>query len=127
MTGTVMRTRSASVVSTTTTPVFQAMTGWMPTIAIQQLRCVISVVNRSPNLSVTLGIQTAQTDPEIANGPLAIGPAIVVPGRAFRDIDVTVVGNGNVNASMWFRLGVFAASAGVAVETGTVSLTPAFR
>jgi hypothetical protein len=127
MNGVLMQTRTATVSATSTTAVFTPLTGWMPTVNITQLRCVVSVVNRTTNLQVTLGIQSALVDPENANAPAACGAAISTAGRTFRDVDVTQAATGNVNANMWFRIGVLAASTGATVETGTVAVTPSFK
>lgn len=127
MTGTMMAKRTKDVTCTSTTPVFFILTGWMPTIAIQRLRYVIALVSRTANLSVQLGIQTADVDIEKANAPVAIGTAFNTQVQTFEDIDVTQAGTGNVNTKMYFRLGVFAFSSGASPEFGTVAVTPSFR
>lgn len=127
MIGTLMKTRTQNVVATNTTAVFVIMTGWMPTIAIQRLRSVLAVVNRSTNLQVQLAIQTATSDIEKANAPVALGNVISTQTQALVDEDVTQALKGDVNAHMYFRLGVLVSSTGATVESGTVSLTPSFR
>ncbi len=127
MTTQTLRTRSFSVQATSNTAIFYVLTGWMPTILISRLRAVVALANRSANLQIQLAIQTAATDPESANTPVALGSVINTVGRTFVDVDVTQAGNGNVNTAMWFRLGVLASSTGATVESGTGSLTPSFR
>ncbi len=122
-----LRTTSESVQCTSTTAIFYPMTQWLPTINVLRLRVIVALVNKSTNLSVQLAIQTATTDTSSANAPVALGAAITTVGRAFRDIDVGNVNNGEVNSHMWCRIGILAASSGSTVESGNVSLTPSYR
>lgn len=127
MAGAVLKTRNQAVQCTSTATIFYPLTGWMATILIVRLRALFALVNKTTNLSVQLAIQTADTDPNAANSPVAIGNAITSVGRTIQDVDVTQAGNGAVNSKMWFRLGVLASSSGATVESGTVALQASFR
>lgn len=127
MSGAVLKSRSQAVQCTSTAPIFYPMTGWMATILIVRLRALLALVNKTTNLQIQLAIQTADTDPNAATAPVAIGNAINTVGRTMQDVDVTQAGNGQVNGKMWFRLGVLASSTGATVESGTVALQASFR
>lgn len=122
-----LRTRNSAVQCTSTAGIFYPLTGWMATITIVRLRAILALVNKTTNLQVQLAIQTATTDPNSANAPVAIGNVVSTVGRTVQDVDVTQAGNGQVNSHMWFRLGVFASSTGATVESGTVALQPSYR
>ena len=99
----------------------------MSTIYIVRLRALLSLVNKTTNLSVQLAIQTATTDTNAANSPVGIGGTVTTVGRTLQDVDVSSPGAGDVNSHMWFRLGVLAKSSGATAENGTVALQASFR
>lgn len=127
MAGAVLKLRTQPVQCTSTVAIFYPMTGWMATILIVRLRALLALVNKSTNLQLQLAIQTADTDPNSANTPVAIGNVVSSVGRSIQDVDVTQAGNGAVNTKMWFRLGVMASSTGATVESGTAALQASFR
>jgi hypothetical protein len=119
--------------TTSVADAFEPCTVWIPTIHCASLVVLLLVLaNRSTNFRIRTGIQTATTDPDVANDPL--NPADVTTyintvSRNLIKFDPTLTSphNGGIGAHFWFRLGVLYSTSSAGFEQGDVVLLPSVR
>jgi hypothetical protein len=112
---------------------FEPMTVWIPTIHCASLvLAVLVLANKSANFRVRIGLQTATTDPDSANDPLAPADAntyITAVSRNLIKFDPTLASpnNGGIGSHFWFRIGALYSASVTGLEQGDVILLPSVR
>lgn len=112
---------------------FEPYYPWLPTVvAMQILRTVLALANRTSTFEARLGIQTALTDPDMdAQDPVAPTDASnayrTAVGRYLIAFDPTGTSDGNIDAFMYWRIGVIYQATSAGVAQGDVTLIPSYR
>jgi hypothetical protein len=126
--------RSTRVTATTTTEVFVPLTDWYRTLeALQALQVVLTLAGVSGGLQVRLGIQTAQKSIDNLSAAVPFADATLAAylttagSQVFARVDPNGASDGNIDAAMWFRVGVFHKLAAAGTGVGDVSLEAAWR
>lgn len=114
--------------ATSTTEVFEPLTGWFNTLeAAQLIQLVLILANKSGNFQCRIGIQSATTTTDDANTPVnpssyssQIGTA---PTRTFMRWDPSGATDRNIDTAAAFRVGVFSSlSSGSVPAYGNVEV-----
>ncbi|MEQ1571814.1 MAG: hypothetical protein ABMA64_39675 [Myxococcota bacterium] len=114
--------------ATSVTEMFRPLTKWYHTTeALTVLSTVLVLSNKNGNFQCRLGIQTATVVTDDANNPLnpASAPTQVstAPNRSLLRFDPNGATDGNIDAAMYFRIGVFySLSSGSTPAQGDVRL-----
>jgi hypothetical protein len=116
------------LLATATTEVFYPLTPWYPSLeCVVAITTVLTLVSKGAgNFQFRFGVQTASTDIDVPSG--ALNPASAVTqvaavGKTFLRFDPNGATEGNIDGSMFFRVGVFVSlSSGAVPAVGTVAL-----
>lgn len=117
-----------SLLAVATTEIFVPLTGWYTTLeAMSLLQVVLVLTGKSGNFQCRLGIQIASTNTEdqgSAVNPASAASQVTTAGtETFLRFDPNGASDGNIDASMYFRLGVFCSlSSGSTPAVGNVLL-----
>ncbi|MEJ7734370.1 MAG: hypothetical protein WKG00_34885 [Polyangiaceae bacterium] len=111
------------------TDLWEDLTTWRPTTGILGVQGVLVLAEKLNNFRVRIGIQTAASDVEIANAPLAPTDAggtglgyVTTITKAFYRFDCTVTTAGRINDFAYFRIGVLYSSTDTVFSRGDVVL-----
>ncbi|MCB9700129.1 MAG: hypothetical protein H6738_25295 [Alphaproteobacteria bacterium] len=117
-----------SVMAVGTTEVFYPLTAWYTSLeAASLLQLVLVLTGKSGNFQCRLGIQVASTSTEdqgTAVNPASASTQVTTSGsETFLRFDPNGASDGNIDGSMYFRLGVFCSlSSGSTPAVGNVLL-----
>lgn len=124
---------SRSLQTSTTTEIFEPLTGWFSTLEAKDLLQVVLTLAFAQNFQCRLGIQTATKTKDSLNAATAFADVTLAAvlnssgSQVFGRVDPNGASDGNIDTAMWFRLGVMYKAVGAGQSRGDVILEAHWR